>query len=108
MRWHCNHCDWKGGEFFERRSSSSPFVAEYIYRQADGSPYLKVCKTKPVPGRRSQFPQFHWDVNRWVKGKPKGPKIPYRLPELAAAAAETIVYICKARRTPTALPGSDS
>jgi len=98
VRWHCNHCDWKGGEFFERRSSSSPFIAEFVYRQQDGTPYLKVCKTKPTPGRRSQFPQFHWDVNQWVKGKPKGPKIPYRLPELAAAAAETIVYICEGEK----------
>jgi hypothetical protein len=92
VRWHCNHCDWKGGEFFERRSGSA-FIAEYIYRQQDGSPYLKVCKTAS-----KQFPQFHWDVNQWVKGKPKGQKIPYRLPELAAAAVGTTVYFCEGEK----------
>src|SRR5262249_24651130 len=42
--------------------------------------------------------QFHLDVNVWVKGKPKGPKIPYRLPELVAATAGTIVYICEGEK----------
>jgi putative DNA primase/helicase len=93
VQWHCNHCDWKGGEFFEQRSSSSPFIAQYIYKQVDGTPYLKVCKTSA-----KGFPQFHWDADRWVKGKPKGPKIPYRLPELAAAAADITVYICEGEK----------
>jgi putative DNA primase/helicase len=93
VQWHCNHCDWKGGEFFERRSSGSSFIAEYIYKQKDGAPYLKVCRTTD-----KGFPQFHWDVNQWVKGKPKGPKIPFRLPELVAAAADTTVYFCEGEK----------
>jgi putative DNA primase/helicase len=92
VRWRCNHCEWSGGEFFERRSGSR-FVAEYIYKQADGTPYLKVCKT---PGK--SFPQFHWGVNHWAKGKPKTGKIPYRLPELSAATAETTVYITEGEK----------
>jgi putative DNA primase/helicase len=98
VQWRCCHCDWNGGEFFERRSSASPFIAEYIYKQVDGSPYLKVCKTKPAPGRRSQFPQFHRDGDAWVKGKPRGSKIPYRLPQLAAAAADVTVYVCEGEK----------
>ena len=90
--WYCNHCDWKGGEFYESRGHS-PFVAEYIYKQVDGTAYLKVCKTAA-----KAFPQFHWDANAWVKGKPKGPKIPYRLPELVAATSGTIVYICEGEK----------
>jgi putative DNA primase/helicase len=86
VKWGCNHCGWKGGEFYESRGRST-FVAEYIYKQIDGTPYLKVCKTED-----KAFPQFHWDVNAWVKGKPKGPKIPYRLPELVAAPVGTIIY----------------
>jgi putative DNA primase/helicase len=93
VQWHCNHCEWSGGEFFERRSSSSGFVAEYIYRQPDGTPFLRVCKRAD-----KQFPQFHWDVNQWVAGKPKGPKIPYRLPEVVAAGTETTVYICEGEK----------
>jgi 5S rRNA maturation endonuclease (ribonuclease M5) len=92
VQWHCNHCEWSGGEFFERRSSSR-FVAEYIYRQPDGTPYLRVCKTSD-----KGFPQFHWDVNQWVAGKPKGPKIPYRLPELVAAAVGTVCYVAEGEK----------
>jgi putative DNA primase/helicase len=93
VQWRCCHCDWNGGEFYERRSRSSPFVAEYIYQQANGTPYLKVCKTAA-----KGFPQFHWDVNQWRKGKPKGTKIPYRLPELVAAAVDTTVYVCEGEK----------
>src|SRR5262249_18034190 len=42
-----------------------------------------------------QFPQYHWTGSCWAKGKPAGPKIPYRLPELLAvqAVAPTPVHI---------------
>ena len=56
-----------------KRTGGSPFIVEFIYKQADGTPYLKVCKTAD-----KQFPQFHLEGTKWVKGKPKGPKIPYR------------------------------
>src|SRR5262249_11093150 len=39
------------------------------------------------------FPQYHWDGQLWKAGVPKGPKIPYRLPELIAAPPTTPVYI---------------
>lgn len=56
----------------------SRIVKEYVYRTADGENYLKVCRTDP----KGAFPQFHWDGARWRSGKPKGPKIPYRLPDI--------------------------
>ncbi|MDH2357680.1 hypothetical protein QCM80_45265 [Bradyrhizobium sp. SSUT112] len=56
--------------------------ATYIYRQADGAPYLRVVR----PG----FYQSHWDGSAWVKGAPDGPKIPYRLPELVAAGRDGV------------------
>jgi 5S rRNA maturation endonuclease (ribonuclease M5) len=103
VAWGCNHCDWKGGGFYETREggsggkrngrSYSPFVAQYIYKQENGEPYLRVCRTA-----NKQFPQFHWDGSAWVKGKPKGPKIPYRLPELAAAPVGTIIYLCEGEK----------
>ena len=40
-------------------------VAEYIYRDADGAPYLRVRRTSA-----KQFPQYHWKNDRWVTGKP--------------------------------------
>ena len=35
-------------------------VAEFIYRDLKGAPYLKVVKHKTKPGRKS-FPQYHWE-----------------------------------------------
>jgi DNA polymerase len=68
-------------------------LAEYIYRDANSKPYLKVARTSA-----KQFPQFHWDNDRWVAGKPAGPKIPYQLPELIAAAANVPIFICEGEK----------
>jgi hypothetical protein len=57
---------------------------------------LLVEKKSPPPSKkRPQFPQYHWTGSQWESGKPDGPKIPYRLPELLAAqaAAPTPVHI---------------
>jgi hypothetical protein len=66
----------------------SPTIAKFIYRTADGAPYLCVHRTA-----NKKFPQFHWDGELWKSGKPKGEKIPYRLPELIATPITTPVYI---------------
>jgi 5S rRNA maturation endonuclease (ribonuclease M5) len=107
VAWGCNHCGWRGGSFYEPRPAGtgkqngggySPVIAQYVYKQADGTPYLKVCRTY-----NKQFPQFHWDGVAWIKGSPKGPKIPYRLPELTAAAVTTPVYFCEGEKDADAL-----
>ena len=72
-------------------------VASYIYQDENGAPYLCVTRTSA-----KQFPQTRWQDGRWVWGKPAGPKIPYRLPELVAAAPTTQYSSVRARRTPTA------
>jgi hypothetical protein len=59
--------------------------AEYIYRLADGTPYLRVVR----PG----FYQHHWENGQWVKNAPKGPKIPYRLPEMIQAARDGVMDV---------------
>jgi DNA polymerase bacteriophage-type len=64
-------------------------VAFYIYKHADGSPYLGVKRTST-----KQFPQFHWTGAKWEKGAPQGVRIPYRLPELIKAARDRWVLIC--------------
>jgi putative DNA primase/helicase len=68
-------------------------AAAYIYLDENGAPYLRVVRTTA-----KQFPQYHWEMNRWVLGKPAGPKIPYRLPELVGAAPETPVFICEGEK----------
>src|SRR5262249_23659577 len=45
--------------------------------QADGSNYLRVQRTN-----QKNFWQSHWTDAGWARGKPEGPKIPYRLPDL--------------------------
>jgi 5S rRNA maturation endonuclease (ribonuclease M5) len=68
-------------------------VNSYIYQDENGANYLRVVRTS-----KKQFPQFHWENGRWVKGKPTGPKIPYRLPELLAASPTTPVFICEGEK----------
>jgi hypothetical protein len=72
--------------------SRGKVVAEYVYRQADGAPYLRVQRTQD-----KTFWQSHWNGNAWVRGKPPGPKIPYRLPEMLAAVHDT-VFVCEGEK----------
>ena len=72
-------------------------IAEFVYRDLKGNPYLKVAKYRTKAGKKS-FPQYHWENGRWETGKPKGPAIPYQLPELLAAPAETKVWICEGEK----------
>jgi putative DNA primase/helicase len=78
------------------------FVAEYIYKQTDGAPYLRVRKYNDENGGK-QFPQAHWDGAQWQKGKPQGPKVPYRLPELIASAVSTPAYLTEGEKDADAL-----
>jgi hypothetical protein len=64
-------------------------IAEYVYQQADGTPYLRVQRTDT-----KQFWQSHWNGESWIWGKPKGrPKIPYRLPDIAKHQHATIFVV---------------
>ena len=62
--------------------------APWIYKDAEGKSYLKVDRFDKPDGKKS-YPQYHWDGTQWIKGKPKGPKIPYRLPELLDSDPDT-------------------
>jgi putative DNA primase/helicase len=72
-------------------------VAEFIYHDLKGAPYLKVVKHKTKQGRKS-FPQYHWENGHWEDGKPKRPAIPYRLPELLAAPPGAKLWICEGEK----------
>ncbi len=68
-----------------RAPDSKSGAAEYIYKKADGTPYLRVVR----PG----FYQSHWNGTAWVSGAPKGPKIPYRLPEILSAEHDDVFIV---------------
>jgi putative DNA primase/helicase len=82
----------------KRKPAYNP-IAKYTYHQADGTPYLQVHRFDPKAG----FPQFHWTGNQWLGGAPKGPKIPYRLPELIAAPLTTDVHVTEGEKDADAL-----
>ena len=83
-------------------------LGEYIYYDQNGERFLKVRKCRDETGKK-QFPQYHWDGNGWAKGKPDGPKIPYRLPQLIASSNHGPgLLLSKAKRTPIPSPRSAS
>ena len=77
----------------------SATIARYTYRLADDTPYLQVHRLADKSG----FPQYYWDGEKWISGKPKGAKIPYMLPQLNAAASATPVYIVEGEKDADAL-----
>jgi AAA domain/Toprim-like len=81
----------RGGNGYER----DPVIASYIYKNANGKPYLRVQRTAA-----KKFWQQHLngDGTGWQKGAPKGPRIPYRLPELLAADSAVPVYIVEGEK----------
>jgi 5S rRNA maturation endonuclease (ribonuclease M5) len=62
--------------------------AEYIYKLADGTPYLRVKRTP-----EKEFYQSHWNGSGWQNRAPDGPKIPYRLPDLIEAASNGVMDV---------------
>jgi hypothetical protein len=67
----------------------------WIYKDENGTPYLRVERVERNGGKI--YPQSRWNGNGWDKGKPEGPKIPYRLPELVNAPGQP-VFICEGEK----------
>ena len=72
----------------------SPTIAKYVYRLRDDTPYLQVHRLADKSG----FPQYHWDGEKWISGKPDGPKVPYMLPQLIAAAPTAPIYVVEGEK----------
>jgi uncharacterized protein DUF3631/Toprim domain-containing protein len=77
-------------------------ISEHIYRTKRGEPFLRVRKCLDENGKK-QYPQARWDGTQWVKGKPKAPKLPYLLPQLAASNPATPIYFCEGEKDVDAL-----
>ncbi|GAA0004409.1 AAA family ATPase [Bradyrhizobium diazoefficiens] len=67
-------------------SKSKP--AAYVYHREDGQPYLRVNRTAS-----KGFWQEHWTGTEWLKGGPKGPDLPYRLPEILENASAPVLIV---------------
>jgi DNA polymerase bacteriophage-type len=72
--------------------ASGPAIAEYIYKDARGRLYMRVVRTSG-----KNFPTYHWSAGEWAPGWPQE-VVPYRLPELLAAPADTVVLDCEGER----------
>ncbi|SIN88740.1 Virulence-associated protein E [Bradyrhizobium erythrophlei] len=72
----------------QKASGPNAGMTDYLYKKADGTPYLRVRRTAD-----KRFWQQSWDGKRWVNGAPKGAKIPYRLPELLAAEHDDVFIV---------------
>jgi AAA domain/Toprim-like len=70
-----------------------PVIANYVYKTADGKPYLRVQRTAS-----KKFWQQHYDENGWQNGAPKGLRILYRLPGLLAADPATPIYVVEGEK----------
>src|SRR5262249_11043806 len=81
-----------------RKPAWSPIINRYVYRQADGTTYQQVGR----PAAKGFF-QDKWNGQMWVPGKPEGPKIPYRLPELQAAPPTTKIHLTEGEKDADAL-----
>jgi hypothetical protein len=89
--------DWNGYAHGERRAGGD-LIDEYVYQNADGQPHLRVQRMRFAGVDRDQFPQSHWEDGGWVPGKPQGPPVPYRLPELLAAPPGAQVWLCEGEK----------
>jgi hypothetical protein len=74
------------------RNERDPVVASYVYRNADGTPHLRVQRTAA-----KRFWQQQFNGITWERGAPKE-RIPYRLPELLAADPAEPIYIVEGEK----------
>jgi DNA polymerase len=72
--------------------SVGSFGDQYIYRNALGRLHMRVVRTAS-----KNFPTWYWSGGEWASGWPQE-VVPYRLPELLAAAPETLVLICEGEK----------
>lgn len=82
----CRLPEWKPDRPAPDTPRAKPkIVCHYEYQDATGEPYLRVTRMSD-----KTFRQSHWDIDGWVTGKPDGPPVPYRLPEIIARPDDTI------------------
>ena len=79
---------WADENYGAGESSSGATTEIYVYRHANGSPFMRVRRTAD-----KKFPTERWTGTYWEKRWPAHPFLPYRLPELAAALPSVPVFV---------------
>jgi Protein of unknown function (DUF3631) len=87
VKWGCNHCGWKGGEYFERsdasRSGRKRIAETYPYVDESGTLLFEVIRYEPKCfNQRRPNGNGGWT---WKLGNTR--RVLYRLPELIEAIA---------------------
>lgn len=79
-------------------------TGEWTYRDENKMAYLMVHRVERIVDGKKKKDYFqyrvelHGDKRRWTRGKPNGPKIPYRLPQLLAANHAAPVWITEGEK----------
>lgn len=76
---------------WQRGGSGRPGT-DYIYYNADGSPYMKVTRVYKSDGKKT-FHQYRFRDNDWAIGTLGLPRIPYRLNYLANSGKRPIYFV---------------
>ena len=94
-----NVYEWKGLRYHRTERRGGKILNEYFYLTEKSNNYLRVERTED-----KQFLQSHWVAGEmglgghWKYGAPKGPKIPYLLPQLIAAPNDATIFICEGEK----------
>jgi hypothetical protein len=72
-------------------------IADYIYQNADTSFHTLVKKYLDERGKKT-FRQHKLEESKWVTGKPAGPKIPYKLPQLIKTPVSIPIYFVEGEK----------
>ncbi|MHA6644540.1 AAA family ATPase [Mesorhizobium sp. A623] len=84
---------------WEPTRKERPADPQFVYRDQNGEPYLRV--TKVYRDGKKSFYQHSWNGTAWVKGAQQV-RIPYRLPEVIAADT---IYIVEGEKDADRLAG---
>src|SRR5262245_24540465 len=77
------------------------YLIKFTYQGAGGAPYMQVWRTQwtnKACEPEKDFKQYHFEKGRWIPGRPKGPYVPFRLPELRAAPIDALVHIMEGEK----------
>lgn len=79
----------QAGLFVDKKRENTDFLDEYLYEDENRNPLYLVRRTLG-----KEFPVFHKEGDRWVKGRNNIPLVIWRLPQVKKAIAEGRAVWC--------------